>query len=560
MKKDNAKLAELWRQFPCLLSREAEDQIVYDALPQFLFYQKKRGKAWCYCTACRRSDVFQKDVYADGIRVGGSDVPERLKHNDVGTCPMCGHKVTYKCEGRGHKYLRAWGNYAVFTAKDNVLYINAVKVIVSWSHIEEPYIDYEYHRRYIFSEYGSEEMRWTWQSGGFTAMKAINEPVFGMYNMGIDSMEYTHSYTCINDDAIGDTFLRYVPYYDYCQSADVIHPVKFIELCAKNPALCEQLWKCGFSKVVTDMAVGKSVFSKMINWKCTEIKKALGFDAKEMKEFHDNGCYYSLRQIYGYMLLKKIKGINGFDERMNILKADGISLIEEEIKLSRQMRASFVKVRNYIYKHCKSDRYGGALEWGDCNRMMDTLGYPKESVLRFPKSLRKLHDRLVSETNAAEERIRKAQDVPNDLKIKAQEEELSKLIYSNLLYEIVLPKDMQDIRDEGKVLDHCVASYAERHARGATHIFFIRKRWNPEERWYTIEVSAEGYIRQCYGYKDNRTVKKPDSIKQFEKEYRLFLDHVFNRLSDKEYGKEAMKLADNGGNENGRNNNNQLTA
>lgn len=74
------------------------------------------------------------------------------------------------------------------------------------------------------------------------------------------------------------------------------------------------------------------------------------------------------------------------------------------------------------------------------------------------------------------------------------------------------------------------------------------------------EVSAEGYIRQCYGYKDNRTVKKPDSIKQFEKEYRLFLDHVFNRLSDKEYGKEAMKLADNGGNENGRNNNNQLTA
>lgn len=298
----------------------------------------------------------------------------------------------------------------------------------------------------------------------------------------------------------------------------------------------------------------------MINWKCTEIKKALGFDAKEMKEFHDNGCYYSLRQIYGYMLLKKIKGINGFDERMNILKADGISLIEEEIKLSRQMRASFVKVRNYIYKHCKSDRYGGALEWGDCNRMMDTLGYPKESVLRFPKSLRKLHDRLVSETNAAEERIRKAQDVPNDLKIKAQEEELSKLIYSNLLYEIVLPKDMQDIRDEGKVLDHCVASYAERHARGATHIFFIRKRWNPEERWYTIEVSAEGYIRQCYGYKDNRTVKKPDSIKQFEKEYRLFLDHVFNRLSDKEYGKEAMKLADNGGNENGRNNNNQLTA
>ena len=59
---------------------------------------------------------------------------------------------------------------------------------------------------------------------------------------------------------------------------------------------------------------------------------------------------------------------------------------------------------------------------------------------------------------------------------------------------------------------------------------------------------------------DNQTIKKPESIKLFEKEYRLFLDHVFNRLSDKEYEKEAMKLADNGGNENGRSNNNQLTA
>lgn len=268
-------------------------------------------------------------------------------------------------------------------------------------------------------------------------------------------------------------------------------------------------------------------------------------------------------RLYAYMLLKKVKGINSFDERMQIISKDGMELIEKEVALTGKTGATFVKVRNHISKcagRSKINRYTYAIEWLDCNTMMNTLKYPKESVLRFPKSLSALHNRLVNELNAAESEKQRKEDISYDAKIKEQDKKLAGLMYSNLLYTTILPESMQDIRTEGKVLDHCVASYAERHAKGITHIFFIRKRWKPEERWYTIEVTADGYIRQCYGYKDNQTIKKPESIKLFEKEYQLFLDHVYKRLTDEEYEKAAMKLADNGGNENGRSNNNQLTA
>ena len=40
MKKNPEKMAELWEKFP-RLSTEDEDQIIHDALPQFLFYEKK---------------------------------------------------------------------------------------------------------------------------------------------------------------------------------------------------------------------------------------------------------------------------------------------------------------------------------------------------------------------------------------------------------------------------------------------------------------------------------------------------------------------------------------
>lgn len=50
----------------------------------------------------------------------------------------------------------------------------------------------------------------------------------------------------------------------------------------------------------------KSRFDKLINWKCTEIKKALDFNSEEMRYWKsaEDSVRFSDR-LYAYMLLKR---------------------------------------------------------------------------------------------------------------------------------------------------------------------------------------------------------------------------------------------------------------
>lgn len=49
----------------------------------------------------------------------------------------------------------------------------------------------------------------------------------------------------------------------------------------------------------------------------------------------------------------------------------------------------------------------------------------------------------------------------------------------------------EELIAEGKALHHCVASYAERHARGELTIFFIRRKDKPDEPWYTLNFNEK---------------------------------------------------------------------
>lgn len=54
-----------------------------------------------------------------------------------------------------------------------------------------------------------------------------------------------------------------------------------------------------------------------------------------------------------------------------------------------------------------------------------------------------------------------------------------------------VPQSIEEIIDEGKALNHCVGSYAERHALGKTTILFVRSCAEPDKPLYTMELSAD---------------------------------------------------------------------
>lgn len=92
---------------------------------------------------------------------------------------------------------------------------------------------------------------------------------------------------------------------------------------------------------------------------------------------------------------------------------------------------------------------------------------------------------------------------------------------------MIQPKSVREIVDEGAALSHCVGGYAERHAKGALHIMFLRRADQPDMSWYTMEISKELKIVQCRGYKNNverigGSPKAPEVV-EFENVYREYL-------------------------------------
>lgn len=58
-------------------------------------------------------------------------------------------------------------------------------------------------------------------------------------------------------------------------------------------------------------------------------------------------------------------------------------------------------------------------------------------------------------------------------------------------YLIKLPKSLEELETEGTKLHHCVGTYANRIISGETIIAFMRKKEEPEEPFYTIEIKPE---------------------------------------------------------------------
>ena len=75
---------------------------------------------------------------------------------------------------------------------------------------------------------------------------------------------------------------------------------------------------------------------------------------------------------------------------------------------------------------------------------------------------------------------------------------------------------------EGDMLEHCVASYADDLKREESYILLIRRIEDPETPYFTLNLSPDGRIIQCHGYKNDRLLPggtRPEEIKKFEQKW-----------------------------------------
>lgn len=154
-----------------------------------------------------------------------------------------------------------------------------------------------------------------------------------------------------------------------------------------------------------------------------------------------------------------------------------------------------------------------------------------DAQVRWPPNLKRAHDQAVERYNARKDELDNA----------AFTERLKVLNGMEWHWGGILIRPCataEELRSEGKILHHCVATYADRHKSGQTAIFFIRKEEEPDKPWFTLELDEKNLkVRQNRGM---RNCGKTPEVQEFEDRW---IEHLNQQRKKKPRKKKEVKVA-----------------
>lgn len=189
------------------------------------------------------------------------------------------------------------------------------------------------------------------------------------------------------------------------------------------------------------------------------------------------------------------EGFEGYKIRKQLEKSLGIKVLPEFTKYFKNVEdlecipkgIKLMRFQNWVIKNLVT-----AYEYRDYQNMLENLGIAFEGDFRIlPKNFKQAHDDAVKAYNDMKDEIQKQGYHKRLQKLLGLEQTIGN-------YTFVLPKELQELKAEGKALSHCVGSYADRVASGKTVIVFVRQKEQVDNPLYTLEIS-NGKIVQLRG-------------------------------------------------------------
>lgn len=209
-----------------------------------------------------------------------------------------------------------------------------------------------------------------------------------------------------------------------------------------------------------------------------DMRKITDTFLRETKSFFRNSNYkygdYFLKLAIEKRGGKLVPGIE------NIINASDVELLPDTVGI--------VKLQNYLLKQTTSFRL-----YRDYINMLKELDLPLNKSNVLPKNLTEAHDKAVEALNAIKREV-----VRSEFEERAQE--MQQLETTIGPYAFVLPKNADDLIQEGNALHHCVGGmhYINQYADKKTTIVFVRPKESSDEPKYTAEVK-DGKIIQIQG-------------------------------------------------------------
>lgn len=367
-------------------------------------------------------------------------------------------------------------------------------------------------QRYVFAKDGF--VRYGVDDKGRWKAMTFREPVF------YKAPYYTNqSYTLLNVDAIDRSDMRYSRLSEWTTSSE--GAISFLRLYCNHPNI-EYLIESGYKDLILRTYDYYGNFRSVgvfagVDLRSNDLLKMLQLTRTEFKLLQGHENLYTK-----YCICKNQLPDLKPEERFEI--ADSVYYSYELITFSQAAGTTVMRMFRYLNDHGLSD-----VIYRDYIDQCRKLGYDMhDTAIGLPHDLLTAHERF--------SQIIKYQECEKD------KQEFAKRIEARKVFEyesgdLILrqPQCGEEIIAEGKALCHCVGGYAARHAQGKTNIFFIRKKSEPLKPYYTIEVSNNFKIVQCYGYRNNIEQEKPDEIKAFVREYQNYLEELKN-------GQQRIKL------------------
>ena len=511
------------------INAEAYREEIEDLFPKFVFYRRgyhapsvglygdtvdgeRDSKITdCYCTACH-------ERYEDGIRK-----PKEYKHMELGYCANCGHPVEFRQMNKGRRSYYFTRNIALFEGAGGIMRIRCIKAYQRFSGDTsemEPEIDWYTVTQYELTPGQAIQYKAVWnrkkqQYDWIKKKTGCTEPNFNVGGFGYAD----RNYTIINQGAVDHSFLRYLfkgEHYDYIY-------ITWLCCYAQHPQL-EYLLHGGFEYLARNYVesrvpeYGKSVTVRY-NWRSNDLKKVLHLDRQEIKYLaKEQGRYYDSyikfrRDFFkGRNTAETLKYFEDFHSSTSYIRE-----VEDMTGIPRK------KIMDYALR--KQNRQGTyfflTLYKDYIDQCIELERDMTSEVVTMPKDMFAAHERttdMLRTIRSEKAAVQLAESDAHRRDLEVTDMELGLILR--------LPYDTNEIVEEGEKLSHCVGGYAERHANGATTIMFLRQISKPSVPYYTMEVSNDFTIKQCYGYQNNRHSEKTLDICIFEQRYQEYLDAV----------------------------------
>ncbi|RJV29543.1 hypothetical protein DWX22_03285 [Coprococcus sp. AF18-48] len=504
---------------------------------QHYLYYKKHG-CWAHI-ACSKCGGVTDARWKSGISYESQlqRWTEEPREGNYGTCPMCGARGEYKCQGKvkgthsKHIYLFLGQKY-----KENGMVMRYVEVGKKWT------------LGFISGNKGPEMYNACEELSGVEIARAYFEPgkkiqidyhkhdpymgkdfwddcnLYGMANISISAgliMPETY-------EEMKGTMFRYSALQEYAKNMGKINPIDYLKRYSQMPQI-EVLVKMGLTDVVEKLV--KCYYGIVADENARRPDQFLGIRKERVKQLiRKKGD----TKLLGVMQMEKRQGQNWTDEQVEHLAETNLSGTQVEMA-TRYM--TLQKLLNRIEKYAGCE-YGAecssasarirntATTYADYLSMRINLGYDiSNTVYQQPQDLEAAHNKMVMETNKEE--------MDKHLKEVAERYPEIRHVYRRLrntyLYEdgryIIRPaRSAEEIVMEGRLLHHCVGgnTYLDKHNTGKTYILMLRFKEEPDVPYITVEIDAKNpRILQWHGDKN----KKPD-----ENNVRTWLDTWLMKL------------------------------